>query len=108
MQNDMFSAGNVCASVTNSRWLPTGASASIVRSGTKSMIVENGTKKEFKRCLLKAVEHQRYPCGHVEVAEYIDHPDGGWIGTLAMYCPRCIDHNRYNVCVRMYPVQPVN
>ncbi len=69
------------------------------------MITETGTKADFKHCLLEIVEHQNYPCGHVEVAEYRDHPDGGWIGTLAMYCPRCIDHNLFNVCIRMYPIK---
>lgn len=89
------------------------------------MILEEGKREEFKRCLLDSIETLQYPCGHTYI---FVHGKGPVQEAIPLSCQRCSQqtvfftdlswgtaaingitytHDTINVDMLFHPVMPV-
>jgi len=100
-----FSAAIACGCTRSKKIVA--ACAVIAAKRWKNVIIEHGTREEFKRCLLANVDSYRYPCGHIYIDEYLENDAGAWLGGMPINCPECASRQGI-VTLYVYPPQVVD
>ena len=67
------------------------------------MIIETGTKAEFKHCLIEQVWTWEFACGHVMVTDANYQEEYDRLIRDGFRCPRCCQPGSHTVFVDMRP-----